>query len=90
MRGARSQPRGKTFAEQQLTLEDVPLAVDWALRHVAKHGLQLEGIYRIEGANARVATLVDLMLSCARSLLPLQTYTSLVYRSLYIRVLASL
>ena len=74
VRSARLQPRGKTFAEQQLTLEDVPLAVDWAVRHVAKHGLQLEGIYRIEGTNSRVASLVDLMLSCARWLHPNEPY----------------
>ena len=83
VRSPRSQPREKTFAEQQLTLEDVPLAVDWAVRHVAKHGLQLEGIYRIEGNSTRVALLVDLMLSCARCLLPIEPYTLLVYRCIY-------
>jgi Arf-GAP/Rho-GAP domain/ANK repeat/PH domain-containing protein 2 len=53
------QESGNSLAEQQLTSENVPIIVEKCLGFVAAHGMQLQGIYRLNGTHSKINKLLQ-------------------------------
>ncbi|XP_078683304.1 arf-GAP with Rho-GAP domain, ANK repeat and PH domain-containing protein 1-like isoform X3 [Branchiostoma floridae x Branchiostoma belcheri] len=58
---------GTNLQEQQLTSENIPVIVDRCLEFVTTHGLQAEGIYRLNGTHSKIEQLLRDFNTDARS-----------------------
>ncbi|XP_066288026.1 arf-GAP with Rho-GAP domain, ANK repeat and PH domain-containing protein 1-like isoform X2 [Branchiostoma lanceolatum] len=58
---------GTNLQEQQLTSENIPVIVDRCLEFVTTHGLQAEGIYRLNGTHLKIEQLLRDFNTDARS-----------------------
>ncbi|XP_064636012.1 arf-GAP with Rho-GAP domain, ANK repeat and PH domain-containing protein 1-like isoform X2 [Lineus longissimus] len=66
---------GNSLAEQQLTSENVPIIVEKCLSFVAAHGIQVQGIYRLNGTHSKINRLLQDFHNDARSVhLKLEDY----------------
>ncbi|XP_063806663.1 arf-GAP with Rho-GAP domain, ANK repeat and PH domain-containing protein 1 [Pseudophryne corroboree] len=62
-----SSTSGDTLSEQQLTVLDVPCIVEKCIDHISRFGVGSEGIYRKNGQNSKITSLLEALKKDARS-----------------------
>lgn len=60
---------GSSLADQSLTCDNVPVIVEKCISFVELYGLEVEGIYRLNGQHSKVTRLLELFLADACSMM---------------------